>query len=460
MLRDSSELEVTTDSPEAVTAVNQFADQLLSVGNDAQVILQGVQADPTCVITNAHAAALYLFSGGSNAWTQAIPYLQTAKEHLAHANDREQIYVAAIDAWARRDVAQAIAYHEAIAEKFPRDLVSVYLGQYHYRNSGNSKGMLTITEKVFSANQESSYMYGMYAFGLEECDRLEEAEEAGRRATEMKRDNRWAHHAVAHVLETQGRLKDGITWMESVCDTWETSSSAFYSHLWWHTALYHLDAEDIAKVLEIYDIHIWGRAAKDNGREQINAISILLRLELRGVDVGVRWQDVASYLHPRLHEHVLGFLDLQYIYALVRGEQEDWANEMLLSMQAYAETALPYVRRTWMEVALPAARGIVAHARGDWQTTIAELGSVLPRLQETGGSHAQRDLFEQVYLNALLHAQENQLALDLLSKRAASRSTIPAIQRELASTYSKLGRTNEADRALRRSQELSSVIRV
>lgn len=108
-----------------------------------------------------------------------------------------------------------------------------------------------------------------------------------------------------------------------------------------------------------------------------------------------------------------------------------------------------------MKVALPAARGIVAQARGEWQTTIAELGSVLPRLQETGSSHAQQDLFEQVYLDALLHAQENQLALDLLSKRAASRSTIQAIQHQLASTYSKLGRTNEADRALRRSQKLS-----
>jgi hypothetical protein len=140
--------------------------------------------------------------------------------------------------------------------------------------------MLRIAEKVFQANCDSPYMYGMLAFGLEECHHLSAAEEAGRRATEMKRDNRWAHHAVAHVLETQGRLSDGIAWMGSVSDTWENSNPAFYSHLWWHTALYHLDAEDIPKVLSIYDTHIWGRARKDNGREQINAISLLLRLEL------------------------------------------------------------------------------------------------------------------------------------------------------------------------------------
>ena len=80
---------------------------------------------------------------------------------------------------------------------------------------------------------------------------------------------------------------------------------------------------------------------------------------------------------------------------------------------------------------------------------------MLPRLQETGGSHAQRDLFAQVYLDALLHAEQNHLALDLLSKRATARNNIPAIQRSLGLTYSKLGRIDEANQASRRALELS-----
>jgi len=58
----------------------------------------------------------------------------------------------------------------------------------------------------------------------------------------------------------------------------------------------------------------------------------------------------------------------------------------------------------------------------------------LPRLQ-IGGSHAQRDLFEQVYLNAWLRAEE---ALHLLEKRVAARRYIPSIQCGLALTH-KLG---------------------
>ena len=455
MLKDCQELEVSTSSHEAVGAIDSFFEQLLSVGNDTQVILKAVDADATCVLANAYAAAFYLFSGTSDAVTQATDYLNAAKANLNRANDREKLYVAAIDAWIRRDIQEAIAHHEAIAEKFKRDLISLHICQYHYRNSGNSEGMLRIAQKVLPANGESPYMYGMLAFGLEECHRLTEALEAGRRATQMKHNNRWAHHAVAHVLETQGRLEEGIAWMESVCETWEGSNPAFYSHLWWHTALYHLDTEDIGKVLDIYDTRIWGRARKENGREQINAISMLLRLDLRGVDVGSRWQEIACYLQPRLHEHIIGFLDLHYIYALVRGGKDDWAKEMLESMQAYAKNALPSIQRTWTEVALPAARGMIAHAQGNWQRAMAELEPVLPRLQETGGSHAQRDLFAQVYLDALLHAEQNHLALDLLSKRATARNNIPAIQRSLGLTYSKLGRIDEANQASRRALELS-----
>ncbi|MEH2233781.1 MAG: tetratricopeptide repeat protein [Nostoc sp.] len=455
MVKDASELEITTDSSAVVDAINSFVDQLLGVGNDAQVILKAVEADPTCVMANAQVAAFYLFAGGSVALTKAKSHLKVAKSYLKRANVREKLYVAAIEAWANRDIAQAIAHHEALAIAFPRDLASVHLAQYHYRNSGNSQGMLLIAEKVFAANRDNPYMYGMLAFGLEECHRLAEAEEYGRIAIALKRDNRWAHHAVAHVLETQGRLEEGISLMENLSDTWEYSSSAFYGHLWWHTSLYYLDIENFAKVLEIYDRRIWGRAKKDNGREQINAIALLLRLELRGVDIGSRWQELAPYLQPRIHEHALAFLDLQYIYALVRGGKDDWAVEMLESMQTHGENVLPYARRTWVEVGVPAAKGMIAHARGDWKSAIAHLEAVLPDLYSTGGSHAQRDLFEQIYLDALIRDRQYHKTLNVLVHRNASRGNIPVIQRELANTYSQLGRSDEADRASQFALELS-----
>jgi len=59
----------------------------------------------------------------------------------------------------------------------------------------------------------------MLAFGLEQCHRLQEAEEVGRRAIAINCHDPWAHHAVAHVMETLCRFDEGIAWMESPADT-------------------------------------------------------------------------------------------------------------------------------------------------------------------------------------------------------------------------------------------------
>jgi len=444
MLKDAQGLAVTTDSPRAIASVDRFIEQSLSYGNDAQVILQGIEADPACVIANAYAATYYLTQESEEGHRQAAPYLKAAKKYLANANEREKLYVWAIDAWAKGDFAQAIAYHEQIAQKYPRDLISVQMGQYHYFYLGNKEGLLQIAEKVLPASLENHYLHGMLAFGLEQCHRLAEAEVVGRRAVEMNRHDPWAQHAVAHVMETQGRVEEGIAWMESLSDTWENCNSLLYTHNWWHLALYYVEKEEFPKVLALYDTHIWGRARKESSKDQIGAISLLLRLELRGVDVGDRWEQLGNYLTPRLHEHALPFQDLHYVYALARSGTLERVTEMLLSMQEYAETINPYLQGRWTDVALPAARGMVAYAQGDWEKAIAQLKPTLPRLYEIGGSHAQRDLFEQVYLDAWLRAEQNREALHLLAHRFAARRYIPKGSPGLALMYNKLEPTAKA----------------
>ncbi|WP_017316901.1 tetratricopeptide repeat protein [Mastigocladopsis repens] len=401
MLKDSQGLEVTTDSKETIAAIDRFITQALSYGKDAEAcILRGIAADPTCALIHAYAAAHYLCQENATAWQQATPHLQAAQQHLPNVTKREQLYIQAISAWAtgaidRRMLRRsrpkggmlskggaqgALALHEAIAQEFPQDLISVQQGQYHYFYLGDKERLLKIAQKVLRANQENHYLYGMVAFGLEQCHQLMEAEAMARMATTMNRHDPWAHHAIAHVMETQGRVDEGIAWMESHADTWENCNSMLYTHNWWHVALYYLERGDAEKVLTLYDTHVWGRAQKESPKDQVGAIALLLRLELRGVDVGERWQVLSAYLFPRLHEHALPFQDLHYVYALAKAGRSEWLTQMQLSMQKHAATVNPYLRRNWSVVAIPAARGMVAHAKGDWSTAIAELKPILPLL--------------------------------------------------------------------------------
>ncbi len=428
MLKDAQGLEVTTNSQITIAAINLYTDQALAYGSDIIAIFKGIEADPECAIASSYAAAFYLCHESAESHLKALPYLEIAQKYAALANEREQLFIAAVVAWAESEIDRSIAYTEEITDKYPRDLIAVQLGQYHYFYQGNKEALLQIAEKVLPANRENHYLHGMIAFGLEQCHRLGEAEAVGRMALKLNRNDPWAQHAVAHVMEMQGRLVEGIAWMEGYADTWENCNSMLYTHNWWHIALYYLEQENIGKVLEIYDNYLWGRAWKKSPKDQVGVISLLLRLELRKVDVGNRWQELVPYLKGRIHEHSLPFNDLHYIYALARAGEVELLHEMLLSMQAYADRANAFIKRTWNKVALPAARGMAAHGQGHWQKAIIELGATLSCLEALGGSHAQRDLFEQVYLDAWLQERENHQALRILEKRLAAKRYVPSIE--------------------------------
>ena len=129
---------------------------------------------------------------------------------------------------------------------------------------------------------------GMHAFGLEETGDYAAAEKSGRDAVELEPRDGWAQHAVAHVMEMQGRQRDGIAWMPDNADGW-SRDSFFAVHNWWHVALYHLDLGEIDEVLALFDGPIYGARSRVI-LDMIDASAMLWRLHLRGIDVGDRWQ--------------------------------------------------------------------------------------------------------------------------------------------------------------------------
>ncbi len=426
MLEDLQGLTLTTESTAAVAAINRFIQQSLTYGRDAEAaIWDALKADPTCAIANAYAAAYYLAQENRADRQRSLPYLDLAQRHAQHVSEREQLYIRGIQAWATGQIDQAIAYHEAIAEQFPTDLLSIQQGQYHYFYQGNKAGLLQIAQKTLVANSDNPYLLGMLAFGLEQCHQLQQAEKMGRQATERDRQNPWAHHAVAHVLETEERAAEGIAWMQSVADTWESCNSMLYTHNWWHMALFYLKQHNLEEALSLHDTHIWGRAQKHSPKDQVGAISLLLRLQLQGVELARQWHELTPYLVPRIHEHTLPFQDLHYVYALARSQHPEYANIMLVSMVAHAQTLAAAQRDRWLNVAVPAARGLIAHATGNWQEAITFLKPMMPHLWKLGGSHAQRQLFTQVYDAAL--RQMNQTTPIVIST-SAQRSSPTSVQ--------------------------------
>jgi ketosteroid isomerase-like protein len=70
---------------------------------------------------------------------------------------------------------------------------------------------------------------------------------------------------------------------------------------------------------------------------------------------------------------------------------------MFAQIEAHAQQVLPQFRPDWLEVCLPTARGLLAHAHADYVTALQHLEASRDRWPILGGSHAQRQLFELVY---------------------------------------------------------------
>ena len=136
------------------------------------------------------------------------------------------------------------------------------------------------------------YVLGMYAFGLEETALYSRAEDIGRRALEINRRDAWAVHAVTHVMEMQGRLRDGIDWLSAREHDWAVNNG-FAFHNWWHLALFHLDLGNFdAGARAVRSAH--PPAPSQVPLEMIDATALLWRLELRAANV----QSIAGRISP------------------------------------------------------------------------------------------------------------------------------------------------------------------
>lgn len=418
MAVDAQGLAVTAEDPDVLAAIDRCGEGFLQQDLAGVLsIFPAVARDPDCVPAQILAAMLKLFGGTADAPRQARPHLAAAAKGAAAAGERERLWLQAVTAWADGARDRAIAIHREIAARWPRDLVAARLGQIHLFLQGDTGGQLAITEAVFDANRERAYAHGMMAFALEEVGRFREAEEAGRRAVEMQRREPWAHHAVAHVMESEGRWQDGLDWMLPLAEEWQGCNSFMLSHNWWHVALFLIDADRPEEALELFDRRVWG-VDKNYAGDQGNAISLAARLEFQGLQVGpARWSDIADRLRGRVTEHEDAFLAVHFAYALARAGRIAELRQLLSNLEAWAPGAPDWCRATWTDAALPAARGMAAFALGDPLTAWAELGAARPQLQLLGGSHAQRDLFVQCWLRAGIAAGRGAGLREVLERR-------------------------------------------
>ena len=395
--KDKHSLSIIGADAAAARGYDRYVAEFLSYGANLRDLFDIADAAPGAPLLNAHAAVLHLAFEGAEGWTAAAPYLERMRAVEAGASERERLFCAAVNAWARKDFRAALDALDELTVRWPADLCAIKWAQYHAFNLGDQDALLRLALRARVAHEGAPYAHGMIAFALEQNHRLEEAEDEGLRAAEIAIDDAWAHHAVAHVMETQGRAGDGARWLNHCAHTWEKKGVFIRDHNWWHAGLFCLALGRAEDALSIYDDRLWG-AWPEFPQEQIGAVSMLWRLELRGADVGERWAPVVEQARARAGEHLFPFHDLHYVYALARAGHEGEATAFLSSLRAHAEQQEGEAAFIWGETCLPAATALVDFIAGAREDAAQTLQRISPHLHRIGGSHAQRHIFEETFM--------------------------------------------------------------
>ncbi len=393
-------------------------------------LLNRYQADPLAAIDavlaeapdflmgHAFRAALLVMSTERGLLPELRRTVEGARCLASRGTEREWAHLAAAAAWMEGDLRRGAERYAGIAARWPRDLLALQVAHQCDFFLGNREGLRERPRAALRAwapaEAGHGFLHGMLAFGLEECGEYAAAEEAGRRAVERDRQDAWAIHAVAHVMEMQGRAEEGAAWLGRRTDDW-APDNMLAGHNWWHLALFHLDRGDAAAALATFD-HGVRRTAAAPAIELVDVSAMLWRFMLCGMDCGDRWTE-ASGLWMAQEPGFYAFNDVHAVMAHCGAGRDAAAAQVMAAMEAVAAAGQGDNAAMTREVGLPLARGLRAFAAGAHAEAARLLGPLPPVAHRFGGSHAQRDVIAFTRVEAALRAGDRALAGGLTAER-------------------------------------------
>lgn len=435
MFQDCRGLSLTTVSGHAVAAFDHAVEGYLGYRADLPARMLALLAiEPDFGL--AHCLRGYLFMMGFRADALPAARAALADARRCHATRREAAHAAALQAWIAGDPDQAVAVWEQILLEHPHDILAFRLAHFLSFWSGRVDAMLASVralDRHWSPDLPGySSILACRCFAYEEAGYYMEAEHAGRAAIRLDRGDLWAAHGVAHVLEMTGRRAEGIAWVEGLQASWDGSNNLKH-HLWWHQAMYHLEHGDFPTVLRLYDSGFRDLRSPLTGMapdlyiDIQNAASILFRLGRHGVYVGDRWVEIADKAEARIGDCLSPFTLTHWMMALAATGRDAAAGAMLAGLQQYAAGGTPAATLA-RDVALPVTQAVLAHGQRRHADALKLMRPVLGEMYRLGGSHAQQDVLEQVFLDSALKAGSRPDAT-LLLERVAGRHPVPPVRR-------------------------------
>jgi tetratricopeptide (TPR) repeat protein len=436
--RDARGNPVSTGSALALDASERALWRMMSFyGTPLADLDAAIAADPTWPLPRLMKAGFLLSLTEPSLAGAADALLDEAAALGDLGNERERDHHAALRSLAAGDSVAASERWESLLRRHPRDALALqwlHLLDFYRGDAVRLRGHV---ETVLPAWRDDEplqpYVLALHAFGLEESGRYGEAEATGRRALAGAARVPWAIHAVAHVMEMQGRHEEGARWMGEWRRDWgardgkgsDGEANGFAGHLGWHEALFALEALDTDTALRVFDDYL-DASRIEITLQRVDAAALLWRLRLLGADVGDRWQQlIAAWPLDAAAAGRSVFNDAHATMALIGAGEWAQAQDWVALCIDEAERRAGWNRDVSRELGAPLMHGLLDFGAGRHVAAAAAIAPLRERLARIGGSHAQRDVVEQTLLAAAANGADRAAGRALLAARTRARPATP-----------------------------------
>jgi len=359
---------------------------------DSEVLHQIIDADPASGV--AHAVAALLAAVGGDGSFDARAEAESAQAGRAH-QEWERSFVDVAVRTVEHDMWAAYDAWQRHAESYPGDLIAFDMAGFLIQTSTRREmfdGVEELIARTKRAVGEHVSVLGYEAMLRQEQGRLDEAHRLAMRCLELDPPGSDGAHPLAHVYFESGDHADGLAFLDGWLPTTDQVAK-FRTHLVWHAALHELQLGRGDAAVERYRICGGTRGPSDG-------TSLLWRCQLLGhVAPGTdpASPTMAEVVAPLAGGVAYTFVGAHVAIGLATAGDHD-------GLRRFARAAHEFTVPGAAELLPGLALGFAAYVEGAHATAADHLAALADDFVRLGGSHAQREVFEDTLIDALTRA--------------------------------------------------------
>ena len=423
-MNDRYGLPVTTSSPKAHQHYSEGLDLILSQNYGPEEKFQmAIAADEGFAM--AYSAMAYLMMIQVEA-AKAKEFASRAQSLSSSLTKREQQHIEIVYRYVQGDNTGSYSLLMEHLDEFPGDAFLLRLAQRLFIMGCSGAGVpnypplfFDLMRKVEPQYGEDWAFMGQYAWAHHEVGILDEGLRLAERSLGMRPDNAVAAHSVAHVYFETGNHGQGSVFLSDWLEGFDRRAS-YRVHLSWHQALFDLANGRYEQLLDRYETDIRPAVAAKSYASLADSASLVWRMHIYGNDTPpVPWEELLALAAPAAEKPGPAFRDAHAALAFAAAGDEIGLGRIISGLQDLADKGSAVTR----EATLPLVQGIQAFAEADYGKAADLMEPVFPQLTRVGGSHAQREVFEDTLLETYLRAERFDKAEDMLRTRLKQRET-------------------------------------